>query len=221
MTFSAGRFEAASYDAALEAYYTDVERPQADGGSGAVVPEWAVDRASGRFLHDLALRVRPTLSIEVGLCQGASALHLAAAHAITGIGLHYAIDPFQRPFFHDQGLLTIERFGLMPWFRHIDERSDRALASLQMSGARAELIFIDGDHRFDAVFHDYYWADKILDIGGLLIFDEAGYDCPTRRVASFITRNMPNYEAIEGPARFYVFRKIAEDRRDFADQADF
>ncbi len=92
---------------------------------------------------------------------------------------------------------------------------------MHAAGFKADLIFIDGDHRFDAVFTDYCSADKLLDVGGLLIFDEGGYDCPTKRVRQFISTNMPNYKQLESPERLYVFRKDGKDERSFADSQDF
>ena len=210
-----------SYSAISEAFYSEETRPQMDNPTGAVVAEWAIDAVTGKYLYDLTIRIRPRLSLEIGLCQAASAMHFCSAHAVNAHGLHIAIDPFQEEYFRNQGEMTIERLGLKPWFMLLRERSDRALPMLHAAGLRADMIFIDGDHRFDAVFADYCSADKLLDVGGFLIFDEGGYDCPTKRVMQFITTNMLNYTRLESPDRLYVFRKDGKDERSFADSPDF
>nr|WP_260395065.1 class I SAM-dependent methyltransferase [Sphingobium lignivorans] len=208
------------YFSLVAAYHGETTREQ-DAGVGEVHPEWAIGLADGRFLFDLITENALALTIEIGLCEGASAVHMAAAHAVSGFGLHFAIDPFQHEYFGGQGVRSIDRFGLTSWFRHIPERSDRSLSSLAAAGVKFDLIFIDGDHRFDAVFNDYYWSDKVLRDGGYLIFDEAGRDCPTKRVSSFIQNNMKNYELRPGPSRFYVYQKITKDDRGFGDMIDF
>jgi predicted O-methyltransferase YrrM len=211
----------AGYAARSAAFYSESTRPQMDDTMGEVVPIWAIDAVTGRFLYELTREVKPRLSIEIGLCQAASAMHFASAHAANSSGLHIAIDPFQAEYFRDQGKISICRLGLDPWFTLLRTRSDRALPLLHMAGLTAEILFIDGDHRFDAVFTDYYFADKILQIGSYLIFDEGGYDCPTKRVSAFIAANMPNYERLPSPERLYVFRKLGPDERSFADATDF
>jgi predicted O-methyltransferase YrrM len=202
-------------------FYAEQVRPQLDGEMGEVVPAWAIDADTGRYLYDLTRDLKPRLSIEVGLCQAASTMHFLSALAANGAGLHIAIDPFQDQFFRDQGRITISRLGLDPWFMLLRSRSAAALPMLHAAGMSADLMFIDGDHRFDAVFTDYYFADKLLRIGGYLIFDEGGYECPTERVAAFLESNMPNYERLESPIRLYVFRKMRADERGFADSYDF
>ncbi|MFD1952309.1 class I SAM-dependent methyltransferase [Sphingomonas arantia] len=202
-------------------FYRETVRPQMDGTVGDVRPEWAIDAETGKYLYDLTRELKPRVSIEVGLCQAASAMHFLSAIAANGSGFHMAIDPFQDQFFQDQGLTTINRLGLAPWFTLLRSRSATALSMLHSAGMTADLMFIDGDHRFDAVFTDYYFADKLLRVGGYLIFDEGGYECPTERIVAFVTTNMPNYERLASPTRLYVFRKTGPDEREFGDSFNF
>lgn len=56
----------------------------------------------------------------------------------------------------------------------------------------AGLIFIDGDHRFESVLTDFYFADRLCCVGGSIIFDDALYPA-IESVVNYITENRPDY----------------------------
>ena len=50
------------------------------------------------------------------------------------------------------------------------------------------LVYIDGDHAFDHVFIDFFYGDQLLDAGGILGFNDAGWPA-VYRVIRFLQRH--------------------------------
>ena len=47
----------------------------------------------------------------------------------------------------------------------------------------------DGMHTFDYVFIDFFYIDKMLNVGGVAVFDDTHFPS-TRKVCRFILRNL-------------------------------
>jgi SAM-dependent methyltransferase len=65
-----------------------------------------------------------------------------------------------------------------------------------------DFIYIDGSHRSDDVFVDAYWADKLLNVNGIMIFDDFGWtnpdselliDSPGFGIGEFLTIHTHDY----------------------------
>lgn len=217
-------FDLEDYVQIVNDYYRDSTK-QGTSRDGKAVQiefkrEWAIDAKSGEFIFNLVKAIKPDKTLEVGLAQGASTLHFLSALTFNQHGQHTAIDPLQDGFMNI-GLNEVKRFGLSDRLRFFPERSDVVLPRLRAEGETFQVCLIDGDHRFDAVFTDFYHIDKILDVGGVILFDEVGSQ-PTEKVISFIRNNLKNYEFLENtPKRFHVIKKLDQDKRDWADSFDF
>jgi Methyltransferase domain len=59
-----------------------------------------------------------------------------------------------------------------------------------------DFAFVDGMHTFDYVFTDFFYIDKMLPVGGVIVFDDVYYPS-IRKLCRYILTNLP-YEAI-GP----------------------
>ncbi len=59
-------------------------------------------------------------------------------------------------------------------FRLLQGRSDRWLPALVEEGAAVDLLLIDGGHRFDDVFIDAHYAQRLVRPGGILLLDDCG-----------------------------------------------
>jgi hypothetical protein len=76
-----------------------------------------------------------------------------------------------------------------------------------------DFALIDGDHRYDAVFVDFFFADMLLEDQGYVLFDDT-WMRGIRLVASFIKRNRKNYRSVACPQRnMIVFQKNGQDDR--------
>jgi hypothetical protein len=58
---------------------------------------------------------------------------------------------------------------------------------LLQEGARPDLVYIDGNHNFDYVFTDCFYADKLLPVGGVMGFNDAGWR-PVYKVIRFLRK---------------------------------
>jgi predicted O-methyltransferase YrrM len=138
-------------------------------------------------------------TLEIGLSYGGSALAFCASHRELGhqpASQHVAIDPFQASIWQDAGISAIRRAGLE---KYVDVRvthSALALPRLLQDGRRFDLIYIDGSHLFEDVFVDAYFAARLLDPGGIVLFDDST-DPHIAKVLRFLQRNAPGLTRID------------------------
>ena len=144
---------------------------------------------TGRQLYAFLRQHRYERTLEIGLAYGLSALFICQAHRDNGgEGHHTAIDPSERTLWKSVGLSHMERAGFADRFRFFEARSDEALPKLREEGERFDFAFIDGSHLFDNVMIDFFYIDKMLDVGGCIAFDDLWMPA-VRKVASFALRN--------------------------------
>ena len=181
-----------------------------------------IPQARGDLLYRYCTDVKPELSIEIGLAYGFSTVYLLSALRDQGRGHHIAIDPLQSSSWHGIGAARARELGMEERFTLIEERSDHALARLALEGCQAQLLFIDGDHRFDGILLDFTLGDRVLAQEGIVVFDDLWMPS-VRRVISFVEKNRADYERLpDRVANAAAFRKIAPaDRRAWNHYVDF
>jgi hypothetical protein len=143
-------------------------------------------------LAHLFRELRPKVTLEVGLAFGASASLFLSLHRLSGSEAgrcHHAIDCLQHSLWKGCGLRHIRDSGLEPWFRFHDRASALALPDIQESGVRAGLIYLDGSHLFEDVFVDFYHSHRLLDVGGVMAFDDSSHS-HVMKVIRFIRTNL-------------------------------
>jgi predicted O-methyltransferase YrrM len=135
-------------------------------------------------LREVIRQRQPHATMEIGLANGASALTILASleEFSGGMYMHTSIDPFQETLWNNVGLQLVENQGLAGHFELIQEFSSRALPRLLGEGRTYDLVYVDGSHTFDNVFIDYYYSVRLLEKGGVILFD----DCTTDDVANVI-----------------------------------
>ncbi len=147
-----------------------------------------IPREEGDYLYSLVRHARPTTSIEVGMANGLSTLFIAAALRDNGSGRHIAIDPFQTTAWRGAGTAVLRRAGLERFVEVREDYSHRALPDLEREGVRAQFAFIDGAHLFDYVITDFLCIDRVLEVGGLIAFDDSDWPA-VRRAIRFVLAN--------------------------------
>lgn len=143
-----------------------------------------IDREEGQFLFDL---IREDASIcrtlEVGCAFGLSSLFICSALQDRPCREHFLIDPYQDENYQGIGLLNLQRAGF-DFFRLIPDKSEFALPELlQTSEGQFDLIFIDGLHSFDQASLDFYFANRLIKVGGYIIFDDCSFKSVSRVLA--------------------------------------
>lgn len=205
----------------LDALYAGGKHPGTDGQLHEIDTQVRVGQEQGEIIADLHQQLRPDLSVEVGLAYGFSTLYILDSMQRGKYGRHIAIDPGADYFWHGIGLRAVEETGLADRFQWIKGSSHEAIPQLLSRGERAQFVYIDGNHLFDYALVDFFLSDKLLDVGGLILFDDLWLPA-IKRVASFVSTNATWYESVVAHCdNLAVFRKFAKDARAWDHFADF
>jgi hypothetical protein len=114
---------------------------------------------------------------------------------------------------HGIGRQAVEELNFDSKFEHIAETSVTALTDLCKQGIKADYIYIDGAHTFDYALVDFFCSDRVLNVGGILIFDDMWMPA-IQKVAAFINTNISAYEQVPTPVKnVFCVKKTKEDRR--------
>ncbi len=194
----------------------------------------AIGPVEGAALRDRVIEEGATRTLEVGLAFAISTLFLCEGLLANGSdGRHLAIDPYQLEpgpvggtNYAGVGLRTLEEAGVRGLVDFRDEGSQIALPRLLQEGRNFDLAFVDGSHRFEAVFLDLVYLGRLLPEGGVVFVDDTQLPAIARAV-EFCVGNLA-WE-VEGAGRegssheWLVLRTGPHDRyhRPFTEFVDF
>jgi predicted O-methyltransferase YrrM len=179
-------------NALLDEIYRTGVVVDADGEKIVPFPS-SIRQGMGEAFYELVSQRNLTRTLEVGLAYGLASMFLCQAHHDRGEGSHIAIDPGQENY-RSVGLLNMRRAGLDERFRFEAAPSYEALPRLLAEGQKLDFAFIDGLHVFDYALVDFFYVDRMLEVGGLVAFDDLWMPA-VRKVISFALRNR-HYERI-------------------------
>jgi predicted O-methyltransferase YrrM len=203
----------------LDRIYATGKVEAADGSLADALPA-ALPEAHAREIERLVREMKLVRTLETGMAYGLSTLAICGVHDERGEGSHVAIDPHQSTDWRGIGILNLERAGLAARARVIEARSDEALPRLRDEGLRIDFALIDGLHLFDATLVDFYLIDRLMDVGGLVVFHDTWMPAVAQAVA-YVEANRA-YERIEaGDAAMVALRKLADDDRAWDFHRDF
>lgn len=168
-------------------------------------------KEQGIFLQQIFDKIKPKQSIEVGFAYGISAMFILEKHAEAKSSepSHLVIEPDD--YWGDIPMHNIKKEGLEKYISIKNDYSHTILTRLFHQNYRVQYAYIDTTKQFDVVFQDFYFIDKILDIGGVVIFDDCGGGWPgIQRVARFVN-TLPHYQLIDkhGAINMSIKKKIA------------
>ena len=165
--------------------------------SGARVPIHShVGSTAGRLIARAVEAAAPRVACEVGLAFGMSTLYILEAMQECGEGRLIGMDPAQ----HDgtwsgAGLHNVRRAGFADRFEFYEEPSHVVLPRLLAASTRLQFALIDGWHTFDHTLVDFFFIDKMLDPGGVIVIDDVSWPA-IRRLCDFIVTNR-NYSILD------------------------
>lgn len=143
------------------------------------------------FLQSIIKNESYTKSIDIGLAYGISALAITEAISENG-GNHFVLDKFQHSEWDGVGLDLLEKAGLSERLRFYEEYSYKTLPKLLEEGNTFDFAYIDSTKQFDWLMVDFFFLDKLIKPGGVIVFDDVvfpGIRKPLRYLTQF-----PDYE---------------------------
>lgn len=167
----------------------------------------------GEFLQQVIARTKPRTSLEIGLALGVSALYICEALTDVGAERHWVIDPHQYGVKADEmsgetedqlaagwrgiGMHNLKEAGYGGLVELRGRTSHQALPQMEAEGIRIDFAFIDGWHTFDYALLDFFYVDRMLNVGGVVVFDDTLYPA-VRKVCRYVATNR-NYSVLGGP----------------------
>jgi predicted O-methyltransferase YrrM len=145
----------------------------ADGVEHQIFPE-SVTPDRGAFVRDVSRDERAGSVLEIGMAWGLSTLHIQEGLLSNGAGahMHLVVDPKQTSKFRGVGEQMLRKAGVAQFVEFHQDYSEFLLPRLVCEGRVFDLVFIDGAHRFDNVFVDLFYANRLLKPGGVVVFDD-------------------------------------------------
>lgn len=151
----------------------------------------ALSMGEGNAVQKLIRENGFSKSIEVGCAYGMSSLHICKALSSSDDPFHLALDPNQSNDWHGIGRLNLKRAGYD--FAEVKETpSEIALPRLLDKGVKFEFGLIDGWHTFDQALVDFFYINRVTEIGGVVVFHDAKMPA-INKVVRYIL-NYPSYE---------------------------
>lgn len=141
----------------------------------------------GQFLQEIIEGLKPKVTLEVGLAYGISALYICEALEKLPNPHHIVIDPYQKDW-QEIGLYNLDKAGYKNIIDFYARPSHLALPQLESQGIKIDFAFIDGQHTFDNTLIDFFYIDRLLNIGGVLVIDDTHFPS-IRKVCRFIVTN--------------------------------
>jgi len=208
-----------------------VERP--DGSSVSLESNISIE--DGLFIQQILSELQPMVTLEVGMAYGISTLFICESIAQFRNARHIVIDPFQKhvpnpsigiesrpadPGWEGLGLFNVQRAGYLDIVDFREEPSYLALPRLVAEGVKIDFAFIDGMHTFDYVLLDFFYVDLLLNIGGIVVFDDVNYRSITK-LCRFILQNrayevvQPGGQAVQKQSRIMRFFNHFRTLRNF------
>jgi predicted O-methyltransferase YrrM len=133
----------------------------------AIPPEFAAE------LTRQVAAAAPQLAIEIGMANGLSSLAILAG--LPANAQLISIDPFQATQWGDAGRMLVAQSNRAASHQVIEDFDYLALPQLLNEGRKAQFVYIDGMHTFDYVALDAFFADKLLEVGGVIGFNDCGF----------------------------------------------
>jgi predicted O-methyltransferase YrrM len=135
-----------------------------------------MDEAEGRLLQRVLEKLKPQATLEIGMAYGVSTIYICEAlsklaHPVT----HIVLDPFQHGKWHGVGVRNVREAGFESYVQLLEERSEAALPKLLERGVRVDFALIDSLHTFEQCALEFYYVDRLLNLGGIVVFDDADW----------------------------------------------
>lgn len=149
---------------------------------------------------------RPQRVLEIGMAYGISSLFICDALTQIGACDYHIVDPFQHTDWRSVGVANMHRAGFADAYVLHVEPSELCLPRLLGQQARFDCAFIDGFHTFDHTLVDFFFVNRMLDVGGIVIFDDVQLPSIQKLISYIVT--YPSYKPLPLPAGWESQRSV-------------
>lgn len=153
-----------------------------------------ISKEEGIFLQSLIKKYQPENTIEIGCAQGISSLFICSELEKRQNTHHTIIDAFQSSYFNNIGVANLNKANVKLYDLK-EEYSEIALPKLLSEGKKYDFCFIDGNHTFDHVLIDFFYLNRMTNIGGIIVLDDVGMPSINRLVRYLL--NYPAYKLVD------------------------
>lgn len=157
-----------------------------------------------KFLQSLIKEDNLKNSIEIGFAYGISTVAITDAIAKNG-GEHFVIDKFQYSEWGGMGLETVKKAGLDSKVNFFEKYSYEVLPQLLEAGKKFDFAYIDSTKQFDWLLVDFFYLDKLIMPGGLIVFDDVIFP-GIRKLLRYLSQ-FPDYEVTAAFPQNYSQKK--------------
>jgi predicted O-methyltransferase YrrM len=147
-------------------------------------------KAQCEFLQRLIRENNFSSCIEIGFAFGMSTLAIVEEVAKRN-GHHTVIDKFEVTEWGGYGLDLIKQAGYEKDLTFIEEYCYAVLPRLVASGEKFDFAYLDSTKLLDWLLVDFFYLDKMLKIGGIVVFDDVPYPA-IRKLMRYIVQ-YPSY----------------------------
>jgi cephalosporin hydroxylase len=175
----------------------------------------------GELIQRMIAKVKPTTTLETGMAYGISSLYVCdALSKLSKPFRHIAIDPCQSTDWQGMGRYNLRQAGFEKMVQVIEEGSEIALPRLLAEGTRVEFAIIDGWHTFDHALIDFFYINRMLSVGGIVLLDDVNYES-IHKLVRYLS-HYPAYRMIESvgtprqPPSMFGRMRLAVARSTFA-----
>lgn len=166
-----------------------------------------MDQKEGDLLARVAASVKPATSLEVGFAYGVSTLFICETLAkIGGAARHIVVDPFQFSEWRGIGVKNVRAAGYEKFLELREQRSEIALPRLLDENTVLDMAVIDGWHTFDHALVDFFYINKMLRVGGVVVLDDSSMSSVGKLVDHVLSYGCYRVFAIPSGPKLWVRR---------------
>ena len=142
------------------------------------------------YLQELIRTKGFSQSLEIGFAYGTSTLAIVEEIAKRN-GRHTVIDKFQLEGWGGNGLDLVKQAGYADNLEFIGKFCYSSLPELMTAGRRFDFAYIDSTKQLDWLLVDFFYIDKMMETGGIIVFDDATFP-GIRKLLRYVSQ-FPNY----------------------------
>lgn len=155
------------------------------------------------MLRGLLDETRPHRTLEIGVANGESTAIICRHVQLSRGRKHVAVDPFESSpeGWANAGIEHLWHEGLEQYLELIEDFDYLALPRLVSDNRSFDFVLIDGWHSFDYTLIDLFYADLLLDPGGVVVVHDSGRQSVYKGLR-FLETHKP-YDRLSPPLAVY------------------